>query len=112
MRLRELGWTVHMVTEVFVDDGQDVPDPEWIAYGLQRRWVLLTQDKRIRYRSAEIGALADGGGTMFCLSSGNLTIASRVQYFQDQREAILRATRQAATALYVVYDNRIEKRWP
>jgi len=55
-------------------------------------WSLLTQDKRIRYRSAELGALADGGGTMFCLSSGNLMIQ--------------------AVALYVVYADRIERRWP
>jgi len=58
------------------------------AYGRS----LLTHDKRIRYRSAELGALADGGGTMFCLSSGNLMIQ--------------------AVALYVVYADRIERRWP
>lgn len=112
MRLREHGWIVHLVSEVFADDGQDIPDPEWISHGLRRGWALLTQDNRIHYRSAEIGALAEGAGTMFCLSSGNLTISSRVQYFQEQQIAIHRATRQPAPAFYVVYDNRIEKRWP
>ena len=112
LRLRTQGWRVHMVSEIYSNDGQDVPDPEWISYGLRQGWSLLTQDKRIRYRSAEIGALADGGGTMFCLSSGNLMIQARVDYFEGQREAIHRVARSDAVALYMVYPDRIERRWP
>ena len=89
-----------------------MPDPEWISHGLRQGWSLLTQDKRIRYRSAEIGALADGGGTMFCLSSGNLMIQARVDYFEGQRAAIHRVARSDAVALYLVYPDRIERRWP
>jgi hypothetical protein len=88
LRLRNLGWRVHMVSEIYPNDGQEVSDPDWISHGLRLGWSLLTQDKRIRYRSAELGALADGDGTMFCLSSGNLMIQARVDYFEGQREAI------------------------
>ncbi|WP_371660850.1 hypothetical protein [Streptomyces sp. NBC_00280] len=34
--LRACGWTVHRIGDVFPDDGQDVPDEEWITHGLDR----------------------------------------------------------------------------
>lgn len=112
LRLLNLGWRVHMVSEIYPNDGQDVSDPDWISHGLRLGWSLLTQDQRIRYRSAEIGALADGGGTMFCRSSGNLMIQDRVDYFEGQREAIHRVAGSDAVALYLAYKDRIERRWP
>ncbi|MFI0733350.1 hypothetical protein ACH4S9_30720 [Streptomyces sp. NPDC021225] len=66
--LREAGWSVRHLGEVYADDGQHVPDEEWIACGLANGWALLTQDERIRYRAHERGALDDGGNPLFYLS--------------------------------------------
>ncbi|MDT3395393.1 hypothetical protein RKE29_01800 [Streptomyces sp. B1866] len=46
--MRACGWTVHRIGDVFPDDGQNVPDEEWITYGLDRSWVPLSKDGRIK----------------------------------------------------------------
>ncbi len=33
--LRDQGWLVHRATEHFPNDAQDVPDEEWLDYGLE-----------------------------------------------------------------------------
>ncbi|MDT0425790.1 PIN-like domain-containing protein [Streptomyces evansiae] len=53
-RPRAHGWTVHRIGEFFPDDGQDVPDEVWITYGLERSWVPLSKDGRIKTRDLEI----------------------------------------------------------
>jgi hypothetical protein len=110
--LRGNGWPLHVVAEEFPDDGQDATDEEWITFGLMNGWALLTQDKRIRYRAAELVALSDGHGVMFCLSNGNLLIADRIARFETAREKIVRAATAASPALYFVYDNDIRLKWP
>jgi hypothetical protein len=52
-RLRDRGWVIHLIAEFYQDDGADVPDEEWIVEGCSRGWILLTKDKKIRYRSHE-----------------------------------------------------------
>lgn len=110
--LRDFGWNIHTVGELFPDDGQHTPDEEWIAYGLSRSWGLLTQDKRIRYRASELGSLARGGSVMFCLNSGNLLIRQRAAWFDASRPEICRAARDGVAAFYVVHECSIVKKWP
>jgi hypothetical protein len=111
-RLREVGWSLHVVAEEFPDDGQNTGDEEWIAHGLTNGWALLTQDKRIRYRADELFALSDGRGVMFCLANGNLLIAERVARFEASREKIIRASAATGPALYFVYESDISLKWP
>ncbi|MDT0544008.1 MULTISPECIES: toxin-antitoxin system, toxin component, PIN family protein [Streptomyces] len=110
--LREAGWSVRHLGEVYADDGQHVPDEEWIACGLANGWALLTQDERIRYRAHERGALADGGNPLFYLSKKDLLIADKVHRFHSQQVAIYRAVARGEAAIYAVYEDRIEKKWP
>lgn len=63
--------TVHLIAEHYPNDAQDVSDEGWIARGIRRRWILLTKDKRIRYRRIELEVL--GSGQLHCLSNGQLT---------------------------------------
>ena len=111
-RLRERGWVVHLVADLFPDDGQHTPDEEWIAFGLSQGWALLTQDGRIRYRAAELSALADGQCVMFCPSSGNLRIEQRAERFDASRPAIYGAANRGTAAFYTVYADHIVKKWP
>lgn len=110
--LRERQWIVHQVSELFPDDGQSTTDEEWIAFGLTHDWGLLTQDKRIRYRSKELAALGGGKGVMFCLTQGNLLIRERVARFDASRPAIYRAASASGPALYWVYETDIKRKWP
>ncbi|MFD8718023.1 hypothetical protein ACFV2H_08390 [Streptomyces sp. NPDC059629] len=59
--LRACGWTVHRIGDVFPDDGQDVPDEEWIAHGLDRSRIPLSKDGRIRTRDPGPGDPACAG---------------------------------------------------
>jgi hypothetical protein len=46
--LRDLGWIVTSITDVFADDAQDVSDTDWMRYGCDAGWAALTKDKKIR----------------------------------------------------------------
>ena len=52
--LRQLGWIVHRIAEVFPADAQNVPDEDWIRHGLGCGWVPLSKDGRIKTRDREI----------------------------------------------------------
>jgi PIN domain-containing protein len=49
-RLRDAGYVIHLIADHYPRDASDIPDEDWIAEGCSNRWVLLTKDKRIRYR--------------------------------------------------------------
>lgn len=89
-----------------------ISDPEWIRYGVNRGWALVTQDKRIRYRPDELAAVEQTGGVMFQLGDGNLTIAVKVERLLTHRDAIFAAARRDGPALYRVHADRIAKVWP
>lgn len=49
------------------------PDQEWLPKVGQKKWALLTADKRIRYNILEKKALAECGVKEFVFASGNLS---------------------------------------
>jgi len=56
--LRAAGLHVRTLSEEYgVPADEDVPDTEWLAHAGQRGWPVLMKDERIRYRSAERGAV-------------------------------------------------------
>lgn len=111
-RLSALGWVVHQIADHFPDDAQHVSDPDWIKFGAERGWTLITQDKRIRYRKDELAAVERSGGVMLQLADGNLTITDKVERLSTQRDAIFAAARRTGPALYRVYAERISQVWP
>lgn len=73
--------------------------------------MLLTKDKRIRYRAEELEALQEGH--LFCLVSGNLDIAQMTQAFLDALPKIERVAREEAVGFWHVYrDGQIKRMWP
>lgn len=50
---------------------QHTLDVEWLPAVASRGWIVLTKDKRIRFRSSERRALVNSGARMFVLVSGN-----------------------------------------
>ena len=110
-RLRDAGYVVHLIADHYPDDASDVPDEEWIAEGCSQGWVLLTKDKRIRYRAAELEALQEGH--LFCLASGNMDIAQMTQAFLDALPRIERAARDEPVGFWHVYrDGQVKRMWP
>lgn len=110
-RLRDAGYVVHLIAGHYADDASDIPDEDWIAEGCSKGWVLLTKDKRIRYRAAELEALQEGH--LFCLASGNMDLAQMTQAFLDALPKIERAARDEPVGFWHVYrDGKVKRMWP
>lgn len=50
----------------------DAPDAEWLTTVGRQGWVVLTKDRRIRYRGPEVAALMAAGVRAFVLTAGDL----------------------------------------
>ncbi|MFD4502354.1 toxin-antitoxin system, toxin component, PIN family protein [Streptomyces sp. NPDC058457] len=110
--LRTCGWTVHRIGDVFPDDGQDVPDEKWITYGLDRSWVPLSKDGRIKARDLEIQPVLEREAVLFYLDNQQLRSSEMVERLVARVDAIHRALEKGGPAAYAVRHDRIERTWP
>lgn len=109
-RLREAGYTVHLIADHYGNDATTIPDEQWIADGCDRGWVLLTKDKRIRYRQTELAAL---DGHLFCLSNGNAPISMMTDTLVAALPRIDGAASRHDAGFWHIYDDgTIKKMWP
>lgn len=51
----------------------DTPDPEWLAAVAQKGWLVVTRDKRIRYKANELAAMRRARLHVFVFTQGGLT---------------------------------------
>lgn len=110
-KLRNAGYTVHLIADFYPDDAQQIGDAEWIAEGCRRGWALLPKDQRIRYRTDELAALTDGH--LFCLADGNAALDVIAQRFLRAMPAIERAIHRTDVGFWHVHaGGRISKMWP
>ncbi|MFH9858980.1 toxin-antitoxin system, toxin component, PIN family protein [Streptomyces sp. NPDC017202] len=110
--LRDHGWTVHRIGDVFPDDGQDIADEDWIAHGLDRSWVPLSKDGRIKTRDLEIRPVLEREAVLFYLDNQQLRAAEMIERLVAHRDAIHRAVEKGGPAAYAVRSDRIERTWP
>jgi hypothetical protein len=68
--LRDAGATVQRLTDRF---SKGTPDEVWLAEAGRNGWVVLTRDKRIRYRQLERLALQAAKVRAFVFTGGNVT---------------------------------------
>ena len=100
-----------LIADFYPDDAQRIADEDWISEGCRRGWVLLTKDRRIRYRAQELAALQ--GGFLFCLSDGNANLDAISETWGASMPAIGRAVARGATGFWHVYDDgTIKLTWP
>ncbi|HWI42009.1 MAG TPA: hypothetical protein VNS81_00210 [Nocardioides sp.] len=109
-QLRGAGWAVHLVADSYPDDAQAVGDEEWLAEGCRHGWILLTKDKRIRYRGGELAAMYDG--RLFCLANGNLPISEMAHRFLAASASISRGAAGPPGFWHIYENGRTERRWP
>jgi len=69
--LRDSGVDVRRLTQEF-DRG--TPDQVWLQPAGRHDWIVLTRDKRIRYRQLELGALQAAKVRAFVFTGGNVTM--------------------------------------
>ena len=98
--------------EVFRVRDQEVPDVEWLELCGREGWVVLTMDRRIRYRRAEIAALRRHRVKAFALTGGNLKALDQAQRFIDNTARIQAACAEAGPFVYAVHADRIVRVFP
>ena len=111
-RLRANGWIVHRIADYFPDDAQDVSDPDWIEYGVEREWTPLCKDGRIRGIEAERRPLVDHAAVLFYLDNQQLRVEEMVQRFLRAEGAICRAVERGGPAIYAVGPETVRRTWP
>jgi predicted nuclease of predicted toxin-antitoxin system len=67
--LRQAGAQVEIHDDHFAPDA---PDEDWLREAGQRRWVVLTKDRGIRYRAPALAAIRLAPVRMFVLTAGDL----------------------------------------
>lgn len=107
-----MGWIVHRAVDHFPDDAQDIPDQEWIEYGLCQGWTPLCKDGRIRGRDVERRPVEERAAVLFHLDNQRLLIDEMVMRFHRSQVAIVRAVRRGGPAIYAVGFNSIRRTWP
>ena len=70
--LRAAGASLERLTEHFL---KGTADETWLAHAGRNGWVVLTRDKRIRYRQLERLALREARVRAFVFTGGNVTVA-------------------------------------
>jgi hypothetical protein len=109
--LRERGWAGHRIVDVFPADAQDIPAEEWIA-GLDRSWVPLSKDGRIKTRDLEIQPVLDRCAVLFYLDNQQLRSMEMVERLDAHRDAIFRAVQKGGPAAYAVRQGGLDRTWP
>ena len=67
--LRQAGCQVEIHDDHFPPNAID---PVWLTEAGKRGWIVITKDKRIRYRTLELTALMNAKVRTFVLTGGNL----------------------------------------
>ena len=106
-RLRAAGWHVTTHHEVYGSRDESIPDTQWLEHCGDEGLVVLTKDRRLRYRPAEAEAIRRFGVRAFVLTRGNLTADQQAQRFLDNETRIFEACRGDGPFLFVVHATRL-----
>lgn len=110
--LRDAGWTLRTHFEVFGKRDEVVSDAEWLELCGTEGLVVLTKDRRLRYRPAEIAAIRRYRVKAFVLTSGELTAREQAERFIANAKAIEEAAAARGPFVYAVQAKRIVRIYP
>ena len=105
--LRALDWELLTHHEVYGSRDEEVADVEWLEYCGRNNLPVLTKDKRLRHRPAEIAAIRAFGVRAFVLTSGTLRAEQQSERFHKNAKAIDAAAAGAGPMIYAVHAQRI-----
>jgi PIN like domain len=113
-RLIDLGWSIHRIADYFPNDAADVSDPDWMDFGLKRRWFPFHKDGRIRGNPSERRPIERHKSPMFYLDNQQLSIDEMVRriHMNQSKIYLLARRRRGVPACYAVNDQGVHKRWP
>lgn len=85
--LRLAGLTIEIHDDHFAPDA---PDKEWIRAASERAWIIFTKDQNIRYREAELMAVAESRARVFALVAGNIDGRSMAAIFLSAQRKMIK----------------------
>jgi predicted nuclease of predicted toxin-antitoxin system len=94
--LKAAGAVVHLHHDYF-DEGAE--DEVWLTEVGRRGWVVLTKDKKIRYRTIERDALLNAGLRAFFFMSGNIPFSEMAKIIADALPRIRKHSANTAAQL-------------
>lgn len=98
--------------EVYDDRDEHVSDVEWLEYCAAHELVVLSKDRRLRYKPEEIDAIRRLRNRAFVLSRGQLTGVDQAQRFIDNADEINRRLVDDGPFIDVVYASTVERIFP
>jgi PIN like domain len=110
--LRWAGWSLRTHHEVYGERDEQVADVEWLELCGKLGLPVLSKDRRIRYRPAEIEAVKRFGVRAFVLTSGSLRVDEQAARFERSRLRIEEASGVAGPALFAVQAMRLIQVFP
>jgi hypothetical protein len=112
-RLRAADWDLVTLAEHYgTPADEQIADVQWIEDAAIHGWPILMKDKRIRYRRAEIDAVAQHEAQCFVITRGDLTSAMMADRFQASKRAIYEAVNESGPFIYAVHSDRLELLYP
>ena len=73
----------------------DAPDEEWLEVAGREGWIVITRDKHIRRRPAELDAFRTHQVTVFVLADGNASAAETAELVTRLYGKIIKLAHQA-----------------
>ncbi len=110
--LRARGWILQTHHEAYGERDEEIPDVEWLALCGSADMPVLSKDRRLRYRPAEIDAIQRHGVRAFILTAGNLSGEEQASRFDRSRARIEQACLDAGPFVFAVHANRIIRMFP
>lgn len=101
--------------DVYGGRDESVTDVEWIEYCGREGLPVLSKDKRLRYRPAEIAEIAAIRRfrvCVFALVRGDLRAEEQIERFLANRHAIAAQAAMPGPAIYAVHARRVEQLFP
>lgn len=107
------GYEIHTMASVYGEDvAQRLKDPPWIKDAADNGWIILTKDRRLRYRPLEQKAILAAKANVFVLAERNLGGEEMLQRFIANMARIVLRSRHPGPQIFRVYRTRVEKWWP
>lgn len=110
--LRDRGWVLRTHHEIYGERDENVLDVEWLELCGSNDMPVLSKDRRLRYRPAEIDAIRRHGVRAFVLTAGSLSGLEQASRFDRNRARIEEACLETGPFIYAVHVNRIARLFP
>ncbi len=110
--LRAAGWPVVTMREFYGSSGDHMPDVQWVAEQAALGHIMLSADGMILRNPVERAAVADSGGRVFVLPTGQLRGTDQGERFARHQDAIYARAAEPGPGGFVVYENRLSRVLP